>query len=147
MAVDQLGHHLHLPVGAVPGPAHLADQQIVDAELARDLHRRLGGVAILVRAGRCDHRELTHLGEFATHLVDDAVGKIGIIGSPLIHERQDRETLEGPTPDTRRRHREHGGGHGPDRQRGHATEGGIAPAQQTIEPLRRLMISSPRLGA
>ena len=67
---DQLGTHPH-PARAARRllPLHRGGEQVVGPQLAGDLLRRLGGVAVFVRAGPRDDREPRHLRELAAHLV------------------------------------------------------------------------------
>ncbi len=60
-------------------PPHRGGEQVVRAQLARDLRGRLGGVAILVRAAaRDDRRARRCRTSLDAHLVAHAVGEVGV---------------------------------------------------------------------
>ena len=88
--VDQLGAHLHPArrAGRALLPAHLAHQQVVHAQLAPDLPRRLGGAPILRRAVRADDPHARQRRELAAHRVGDAVGEVGVGRVAQVLERE-----------------------------------------------------------
>ena len=92
--VHQLGAHAHA-ARAVRAllPLHGCGEQVVGAELACDLLRRLRRVAVLGRAAARDHLDRAQLRQLAAQFVRDPVGEIRIGGIAEILERQHREHL------------------------------------------------------
>ena len=75
---DELGTDPHpaRPAGRLL-PLHRGGEQVIGPELAGDLLRRLGRLAVFVRAGPRDDGEPRDLRELAAHLVRDPIGEVG----------------------------------------------------------------------
>ena len=79
-------------------PPHRGGEQVVGPELAGDLLRRLGRLAVLVRAGPRDDGEPGDLRELAAHLVGHAVGEVGVGRVAQVLEREHGEPLGARCP-------------------------------------------------
>jgi hypothetical protein len=93
--LDQLGPHFDPVLSALAPllPAHLAHEEVVDAEFPPDLLRALRRPLVLARAAGGRDLEGRQRGQLAPDRVGDAVGEVFVLGGAEVLEGEHRDAF------------------------------------------------------